>query len=363
MYVERRDAETAVVAPCCAAQGQPCSNDQVNFDTNPFLLRLRQENLAGIASKECAVCWQQELHTGRSLRTSSLEFYKQPGTQRSGLLNLDWNVEPICNAKCIICSNYHSSAWLAEDQKFSEVLFPISRSAATARANDIIDNINFDSIYRVYFNGGEPVLSQDPVKILTKLDQIGKLESTTVGFNMNGSCMPSAELISLLQKARSVTVYFSIDGVGSQFEYIRYPLSWPTVTENIKKIMQLNFNSLIMTTALGIHNIHIAQQTEDWWLELASHGPSCTEFANTYQLVVGPLSIDSASERLKQQLHQEFDSTKSSVNQWIVNSLNGASGTDQWISWLQRLDQRRSLDWRQALPKLYQAAVAAGVVK
>lgn len=363
MYVERRDAETAVVAPCCAAQGQPCSNDQVNFDTNPFLLRLRQENLAGIASKECAVCWNQEKYTGRSLRTSSIEFYRQPDLSRPGLLNLDWNVEPICNAKCIICSNYHSSSWLAEDQKFSDASFPISRNAATARSNDIIDNIDFDSIHRVYFNGGEPVLSQDPVKILTKLDQIGKLETTTVGFNMNGSCMPNAELISLLKKSRSVTVYFSIDGVGNQFEYIRHPLSWSTVTENIEKIIHLNFDSVVMTTALGIHNIHLAQETEDWWLEFTGRFQTRTKFENTYQLVMGLLAVDSASEQLKQQLRTEFNNTNSSVNQLILNSLGSTSGSDRWLEWLQKLDQRRSLDWRQALPKLYTSACQAGVVK
>ena len=361
MYVERRDADTSVVAPCCAAQGQSCSNDQVNFDTNPFLLRLRQENQAGIASKECSVCWNQEKYTGRSLRTSSIEFYSQ--YQQPGLQNLDWNVEPICNAKCIICSNYHSSSWLAEDQKFSDTAFPISRSAATARDNNIIDQINFENIVRVYFNGGEPVLSQDPVKILQKLSDLGKLNQIDVGFNMNGSCMPSDEMIALLKQAARVTVYFSIDGTGPQFEYIRYPLKWNTVTENIQKVIELGFDHVVMSTALGIHNVHLAQQTQDWWVKFTQPYQERIKIHNTYQLVVGLLGIDTASLALKEQLLREFSSQSDAVAQLISSSLQSANGNNQWIDRLHQLDQRRSLDWRTTLPNLYQSVQQAGVLK
>ena len=361
MYVERRDADTSVIAPCCAAQAQSCSNDQVDFDKNPFLLRLRQENQAGIASKECSICWNSEKYTGQSLRTSSIEFYAQH--RDSGLHNLDWNVEPICNAKCIICSNYHSSAWLAEDQKFSDTLFPISRSAATTRRNNIIETINFEKIVRVYFNGGEPVLSQDPVNILRKLEQINKLSQVEVGFNMNASCMPSQELTALLLKAASVTVYFSIDGTGPQFEYIRYPLCWATVTENIQKVMQLGFDRAVMTTALGIHNLHIIQQTQDWWHQVTESYANQIDILHTHQLVIGPLSIDSAGAALQYQLQQEFSSTVSATSQLILKCLDVPAGSDQWIAWLNRLDGRRSSNWRDTLPNLYKSARLAGIVK
>ena len=364
--MERHDADTSLVAPCCAATGTLVDNSQVNFDTNPLLLRLRQENQAGIASKECSTCWDQEKYTGRSLRTSSIEYYHDSlhtPYQVSGLQQLDWNVEPICNAKCIICSSYHSSAWAAEDQKFDpDYALPI-RTASQARGNSIIDAIDFSTLKRVYFNGGEPVLSQDPELILQRLADSGSLETTQIAFNMNGSCMPSDQMIALLKQAARVNVFFSIDGTEQQFEYIRYPLKWNTVKDNIDKIMQLGVNEVCMATSLGIHNLHIAQRTQDWWHNFTKNYRGQIIINNTYQLVGGLLSINSASDALKHQLLKDFENAVGPVGELITNCLSACTGNDQWIDRLHQLDDRRGLNWQQTLPELYRATQLAGVAK
>jgi hypothetical protein len=366
MYVERHSTETSAVAPCCAATGETVDNSQVNFDTNPLLLRLRRENQAGLASKECQVCWDQEKYTGRSLRISSIEYYAKSQHnpyQVSGLQNLDWNVEPICNAKCVICSSYHSSAWAAENQKFDPDMGLPIRTASAAKSNSIIDAIDFSNTKRVYFNGGEPVLSQDPELVLQRLANSGNLENTQVAFNMNGSCMPSNNMIALLKQAAHVTVFFSIDGTEQQFEYIRYPLKWDTVKVNIDKIMQLGFDQVCMTTALGIHNLHIAQRTEDWWHDFTKNYRGQIGINNTYQLVVGMLSIKLASESLRHQMLKDFENIAGSAAELITNCLSACAGNDQWIGWLNKLDRRRDLNWRQTLPELYRATQLAGIEK
>jgi hypothetical protein len=366
MYVERHSADTSLVAPCCAATGQVVNNSQVNFDTNPLLLKLREENQAGIASKECKVCWDQEKYTGRSLRTSSVEYYHDSlhtPYQILGLQQLDWNVEPICNAKCIICSSYHSSAWAAEDQKFDpDYALPI-RTASRARSNSIIDAIDFSTLKRVYFNGGEPVLSQDPELILQRLADSGSLETTQIAFNMNGSCMPSDQMIALLKQAAHVNVFFSIDGTEQQFEYIRYPLKWNTVKDNIDKIMQLGVNEVCMSTSLGIHNLHIAQRTQDWWHNFTKNYRGQIIINNTYQLVVGLLSISTASDTLKRQLLKDFENADGPVGELITNCLSACTGNDWWINRLDQLDNRRSLNWRQTMPELYRAVQLSGIEK
>ena len=362
MYVERRDADTSVIAPCCAARGQVFPNNEINFDTNAHLQKLREENSQGIASAECQVCWDQEKYTGKSLRTGAVEYYKNH--HEPGLKNIDWNVEPICNAKCIICSNYHSSLWLAEDQKF-EAVHPIQRTAASARTNDIVDGIDFSNLIRIYFNGGEPVLSKDPVRILQKLADLGKLDKIETSLNMNGSQMMSAELVALLKQSRYSTVFFSIDGTGDQFEYIRNPIPWSNLESNLKRVLDLGFNSVIMTTALGVHNLQIAQDIERWWKNFTQQYQPMVKIANTYQLVVGPLSFDNVSSATAAELLKEIEEFKD-TEEWAkigYNSLQNAQGTDQWLPWLEKLDQRRGLDWKQTLPSLYASAVRAGITK
>jgi len=76
MYVERRDSENSLVAPCCAAKGELFPNDQIDFDSNIFLQRLRKENAAGIASAECRECWNSEKYQDTSRRIMSLRMSK-----------------------------------------------------------------------------------------------------------------------------------------------------------------------------------------------------------------------------------------------------------------------------------------------
>lgn len=356
MYIERRDADTSVIAPCCAARGQAFSNDEINFDTNPYLLKLRAENSQGVASAECQVCWDQEKFTGKSLRTGALEYYKD--YPESNLKNIDWNVEPICNAKCIICSNYHSSLWLAEDQKF-EAVHPIQRTASSARKNDIVNNLDFSNLIRIYFNGGEPVLSKDPVRILQKLADLGKLHEVETSLNMNGSQMIPDDLVSLLKESKYCTVFFSIDGTGDQFEYIRHPISWQDLETNLQRVIELGVNSVIMTTAIGVHNLQIAQDIEQWWDTFTRPYQDQVKLANTYQLVVGPLSFSNVSSATATKLLKEIEPFKD-TKEWAnigYSSLQNANGNDQWVSWLDKIDQRRNQNWRITLPSL------AGIIK
>jgi hypothetical protein len=179
---------------------------------------------------------------------------------------------------------------------------------------------------------------------------------------MNGSKMPSDQMIALLKQAKHVTVYFSIDGIEEKFEYIRNPLSWQELQITVKKMLDLGVDNACMSTTLGIHNLQIAQEIEDWWKDFTSSYASDINIFNTYQLVTGSLSISNASTALKQQLLTELDPARS-AEQFGIKCLRTAQGSDAWLPWLEQLDQRRGLDWRGVLPRLHRSALAAGVVK
>jgi organic radical activating enzyme len=372
MYVERRDSENSLVAPCCAAKGELFTNDQIDFDSNPFLQRLRKENAAGIASAECRECWNSEKYQDTSRRIMSLRMSKLTDSifdsSNHSFVNLDWNVEPICNGKCIICSSYYSSAWAAEDNRFIG-MYEFQRSLPDSKRNNIINSLDLTTLKKVYFNGGEPVLSQDPVNLLTKLDNMDRLSQVEVGFNMNGSTMPSTELIRLLKKAKKVQIFVSIDGIEKKFEYIRNPLKWTDLEKNIKSLIELEFDELFMTTAVGIHNLQIAAETEKWWKTFTNqYQNSTTTINNICQLVQGTLSINNISVALRDQILMDMQGAdqKPLYYHLGVNCLktaNGANGDNKWISWLESLDQRRNLCWKETFPALYNSAKAAGVIK
>lgn len=363
IYIERVNQDSSKVAPCCAAKPQLFSNQEVEFSTNPFLLKLRQENLQSIASVECNECWNKESAGASSLRQSLLEYYNQPRLQTTGLASIDYNVEPICNATCIICSRYHSSAWLAEDQKFDAVA-TIERTAASSRNNRIIEQLDFSQLKKIYVNGGEPSLSKDLELILEKLYRENRLHEVDVGFNMNGSVMPSNRVIELLHHAHSVSVYFSIDGVGDQFEYTRYPLKWATLLETVAKVAEFPFlTNMAMNVSIGVHNIQFAQEIQDWWYSYTKPWRDRVRILHAFQPVVGPLSLSTVDKKLADYLSMYIE-TQHCEESWAYfgkQILATANGQNQWMPWLEKLDARRNLNWQQTLPALYDACRYTGI--
>ena len=373
LYLERTDANTSKIGPCCAAIHESAPNTQINFDTNTFLLRLRKENRQGVKSAACQSCYDNESFGAASLRTASVEYYNNFNNVK-GLYNLDYNVDPICNAKCIICSQQHSSAWLAEDIRDGMNADLAIRTVASSRANTIIETFDLSGLGRIYFNGGEPMLSDDPIKLLTKLKEIGRLGKVEVAFNMNGSVRPRPEFVELLKQAQSVTVFFSIDGVGEQFEYIRNPLKWSVLLETVQHVIELELPNLcvVSTCTVGVHNVDYVNDWHTWWHDYAEpiasrqtrHVP--VKIISTVQRCTGPLDIMHAPIPVKQQWLEYLQQYQTSPWYSLVHGAvqNTLEQSDQsWKNQLDRLDIRRGNSWHQSLARFYQRCQTAGVVK
>ena len=382
MYLERYTATHSKIAPCCAAVTDELTpNEHIDFNTNPFLIRLREENQQGSPSAECNVCYRNEHFTGHSLRTSLIDFYSHNFHLPTGLVNLDFNVDPICNAKCIICSQTHSSAWLAEDLKFGYHRNEIIRTLSSSRANTIVETIDLSNLQRIYFNGGEPVLSDDPIKLLSKLDEIERIGEVILGFNMNGSTPPTAEFVALMKKVKKVNVFFSIDGVGEQFEYIRNPLKWNDLLKTIEYIIGLDIKDLTVwsTYTVGVHNIDYINDWYTWWHHFTSQLVSklpvtkLVKIDSIYQLCIGEFDIKDAPTSIKTQwidYLQQF--TDKPWYPLVIGAIKEPADQTRQPAWpanpmciekLNQLDLRRGNSWHHSLSRFYQRCIDAGLVK
>lgn len=372
MYIERTNSDTSLVGPCCNGIPEPVNNNQVSFSANPLLLKLREENSQGLWSNACAGCTNNERLGFRSYRTTAINNYGYLPPE-TGLYRIDYNVDPICNSKCIICDPRHSSAWAQENERFSGSI-PV-RTAASSRSNKIINDVDLSSLEYIYFNGGEPVLSTDPELILGKLKSIDRLSKVNVALSMNGSLKPRQELVDLLLQAKSVDIIFSIDGVGEQFEYIRNPLIWDDVLDTVRYVIDLPIENLTVgsSCAIGLHNVDYVEAWNSWWesytTELVSKHSRTTpvKLTDTVQLVHGILHISNAPQGVKEQWLTYLEQSKHRV--WyplvvgtIQESLDKTTNRD-WANYLDKLDLRRGNRWPKALSQFYERCVLAGGVK
>lgn len=251
IYIERLPNGKNVVAPCCLAE-KSAPVDIIDFKNNPHLVKIRKEFEQGNKPKQCKQCWRLEEHGGESRRLVYQDMYRDV-VDPEGLVTLDYNTLPICNAKCVICSPKYSSTWATEAGAW-EIKDTVKNT------NDHLKDIDLSGIKHVYFNGGEPLLTDEHVNILKQV------KDADITYSTNGSCFPKEHVLDLWRQQKRVTVFFSIDAIGENFNRIRERLDWNQVSNNISK-MHLELDNVVIECSytLGGHNVYDLEPTINWF--------------------------------------------------------------------------------------------------
>jgi hypothetical protein len=136
----------------------------------------------------------------------------------------------ICNGTCVTCNSHNSSAWASLEKKKIIML----RSDVNELAN-----IDWSQIVQLSFVGGEPLLEKKNFDILQNLLDQGN-NDCFISLVTNGSIELSQKQFELLSAFKNLNVCFSIDATDRAFEYIRYPLKWSVLLDNLDKIRRFS---------------------------------------------------------------------------------------------------------------------------
>ena len=297
IYVERFSNGTHSVSPCCLSRKSIPFSDAIDFSNNLHLSNIRNENKNNLRPLACKPCWELEDRGGESKRQVSIDLFKNNNISLDynvELVNLDYNTLPLCNAKCVICGPRYSSTWAAA----------VGRSLKNILANnhDHINGIDLNNVKIVYFNGGEPLLTDEHLTVLKKIKNLPEVEIT---YNTNGSCYPSDEAIDIWARSKSVTILFSIDGIKERFEETRTPLKWDIVSANIQKIYSLKNIKVQCSYTIGRHNVYDLEDTIKWFETLPGFD-AITQFHVHYVNPGHGLDLKKASADEKQQFKTEL---------------------------------------------------------
>ena len=111
-----------------------------------------------------------------------------------------------------------------------------------------------DKVRRLIFQGGEPLLIPEVHDILKYLDEKGAAGSVEIELTSNMTIL-SDRFLETLSHFRAVDGGCSIDGIGSDFEYIRYPAVWSEVEANVRRLGALPNVRLMFNVAVQAYNI------------------------------------------------------------------------------------------------------------
>ena len=357
MYVEKQSESTAKLGFCCLSSFDTTS--EVIDVNNPVTTQQREIFETQERASVCKDCWQTESLGGRSRRQAIIDWYEHRGIQQDrtpNLVSLDYNTENICNLACITCGPRFSSRWVVEAEKMGLPFYYPPKSRASK--NVLFDTLEVKDLRRVYFNGGEPFLTDDHIRVLKKVQQHGDISALDVNYNTNGTVLPTQEVFDIWKKCRSVKVMFSIDAVGSAFEFIRYPASWQEVNENLIVMRQACPSVMFdVTFTLGIHNILYLPDTINWYERAIKRWSPHNNFNLHFCESFGPgnkhLSLSKLGYDQKQKLKSMLNIDGYSFQTMIMSELDRRTQYDPgFLGYLDALSQTRGLDWKKSLEKL-----------
>ncbi len=345
MFVNYHNSDHVQVAPCCQAITAIEPVQGFDFKTSPYLTNLREQFNLGKKPSACDICWQAESLGSKSRRQSAIEFFESTDSDCSVVLeSIDHSATWACNSACVMCDPQSSSMWATELELSRTDLVKIGRNLQ--KKNNFFDLLDLSNIKKIHFNGGEPLINSDQIKLLEQIN----LANTFISYNTNGTIYPDQQIIDLWKKTKLVKLFFSIDATEQAFEYIRYPGKWQQVADNMI-LMKQNLPSNVMfgfNITVGSHNVFELPAVYAWFqnnlLTNREHDPSdfCWQLAYNYDVTLLP-------QHIKQQAIDVLLPIEPYSG--LVNLLKAQQSTvdDQWIESLNTIDQRRKTNWKKSL--------------
>ena len=230
-------------------------NEDLNvFWNSEYMKQSRLKSLNGEEIKGCEECYRSEKNGGRSLRKDLVQIYKgdvdyndrlRLAAENDGHLDkfpsaLELRVGNLCNLKCRMCQpqdsdliNKEYKELISLDNSLSSIL-PIVDFEISDDLTNYIESIrnNASEIKIIRFSGGEPLINKSFYELLDFLIQNDHAKDIEFRLNTNLTKMKE-ETLEKLSKFKKVTIDFSIDGLGSVYEYIRYPMIWDITKSKI----------------------------------------------------------------------------------------------------------------------------------
>jgi organic radical activating enzyme len=309
---------------------------------HPTLVELRRSMLNGEKSDLCKLCWDEE-SLGLTSKRQHQQYIYEDTLQKivenedlSGNINvhefpiqyLDSRLGNLCNMKCRMCGPGDSSLWLEEvyelgtsSFKFGKIDNPYDIEKVSGvykiKSDDFqyynSDKFNSDiqkilpTVTRIYFTGGEPLINKKHYEILNYCIENNLSKNITLEYNTNGTTLNKA-LLDQWKNFASVNVCFSIDGVGTIANYIRYPSKWEVIQQNMHDLDNADIPNLYCNTnaTINIFNVKHFLEMLDWY-----HNSKFKRFAPMleWHRLVGPefLNVQILPAETKKEITALYD--------------------------------------------------------
>jgi MoaA/NifB/PqqE/SkfB family radical SAM enzyme len=292
-WISLEASPIGTVRPCCLADDEIVDNNGNKFEllsadfsdiqNSNHMTALRQQFLDGKQPQTCRKCWNEERAGRTSKRMHTLDRMKHMNissewtADAKPLMFLDLKLGNICNLKCRICGSWSSSQFATEEinqlpREEQKQSFPYQmlRAGAWPKENESfwqqIDSCLNDIRY-IEFTGGEPFMIEQHFDMLQGIVDRGIAHQVEIHYNTNGTQYPE-QAIEIWRHFKTVEIAFSIDDLGSRFEYQRSNAVFAEVEQNLNKFKLLRQQypniRLQCCSTVNVFNVRYIDQLANW---------------------------------------------------------------------------------------------------
>lgn len=303
-------------APCCNAirpgHDDPLElNDKLGEMTHdeifnsPIMKELRQSMLNGEKHSACTTCWKMEERGIESYRMYSNADYEITDTHINDpqLTCIDFSFGDNCNLRCRMCQPGLSNKLRIDYKYFNKINADTNDIEGFERNVGMDDRINwlkdkseYDTLYwpnqswqwdnildnihkltQLKAAGGETTITKPFLEFIDKAIEIDHAKNVSLNFHTNATKFTD-DLLDKLAQFKALELNFSVDSYGKNYEYIRYPMTWPALDKSIRNFfdktktsntkISIQFTNVL--SSLNAFNIH---EIFNYWKELKDTYP------------------------------------------------------------------------------------------
>ena len=346
--------------PCSFFNGYIKTSSEFNLTdvwNSPEHLELKKCVETDTRIPGCQACYSAEDSGIESRRQGSKklyeEYHKDTNTELSGPTGIDYSVGNLCNLKCVICGPQNSSQWIPDYQKLHPTVDIVSFQYKKNEQLEITDADLLQNIKHVHFHGGgEPLLSKNHVRLLQKIQEVKGLSDVRVFYNTNATQTVSDEILQLWEKCRLIELYFSVDDIGTRFDYQRTGANWNKVNSTLDWFYaNMPHNHMFNVNCTWSYlNFFYLDEVWDWWNENFSSNRYGDPTNLIFQKAVGEFGLNHLSKTSHETLQNKFQGHTELLR--LTHSLRTSDQPhDSFWKNISALDQIRSTDFRELNPE------------
>lgn len=300
-------------------------------------------------------------------------------------LEISFNTK--CNAACITCGSYASSTWakfnkkhnlrfpqqdlnihkkltLLEQEYHNHYLkYPLNQgdtSMSDVFLHRLIEAIPMGNLQHVFMMGGEPLWSNTHVKLMKHILSVHPFpENIQLEYQTNGSVYPTQEVFDLWSKFKKIRIVFSIDGIGERFNYLRWPLNWNRVEQNILKFTNNEYTniSIGITTTVSPLNVWYYNEVVDWAEATIPQNrwksPGRVRLVNPNRSLGDPLDLNRTPTEIRNKFYNYFgEEHPVSLMLKLLPDLGSPEVIARMVVYLNKMDQLRKTKWTETFPEM-----------